>query len=247
MKKIRNNSPEERLIYALDGAGDLAGTISWVTRLKDHVGMFKVGKEAFTRFGPEIVARITGGGAKVFLDLKFHDIPQTVARAAEAAVELGVAMFNMHALGGDKMLRESIFSASRRAEELQIPRPMILAVTVLTSLNSGDLNALGFRSSVEETVLSLARLAQDAGASGVVASPQEIAAIREACGRDFIIVTPGVRGKTALAGDDQKRTLGAGEAIKLGADYLVVGRPIRMAADPEGEADAIAREISESL
>ncbi len=247
MKKIRNNSPEERLIYALDAAGDLAGTLSWVARLKDHVGMFKVGKEAFTRFGPEIVARITGEGAKVFLDLKFHDIPQTVARAAEAAVELGVAMFNMHALGGGNMLREAVFSAFQRADELQIPRPMILAVTVLTSLNSDDLKVLGFRSSAEETVLGLARLAQDAGVSGVVASPLEIEAIRNACGRDFIIVTPGIRGKTALAGDDQKRTLAAGEAIKLGADYLVVGRPIRLAADPAGETDAIAREISESL
>ncbi|PIP08562.1 MAG: orotidine-5'-phosphate decarboxylase [Syntrophobacteraceae bacterium CG23_combo_of_CG06-09_8_20_14_all_50_8] len=192
------------------------------------------------------MARITGEGGKVFLDLKFHDIPQTVARAAEAAVELGVAMFNMHALGGRKMLREAISSAFRRAEELQISKPVILAVTVLTSLNSADLEALGFCSSVEELVLHLAKLAQDEGASGVVASPQDIAAIREACGRDFVIVTPGIRGKMGLTGDDQKRTLTASEAVRLGADYLVVGRPIRLAADPVAEADAIAREMSGS-
>jgi len=246
MKNTRSNNLKERLIFALDATGDLAGTLSWVVRLKDHVGMFKVGKETFTRYGPEIVARITGEGGKVFLDLKFHDIPQTVARAAEAAVELGVAMFNMHALGGRKMLREAISSAFRRAEELQISKPVILAVTVLTSLNSADLEALGFCSSVEELVLHLAKLAQDEGASGVVASPQDIAAIREACGRDFVIVTPGIRGKMGLTGDDQKRTLTASEAVRLGADYLVVGRPIRLAADPVAEADAIAREMSGS-
>jgi orotidine-5'-phosphate decarboxylase len=246
MKNIRNNSLKERLIFALDATGDLAETLSWVVRLKDHVGMFKVGKEAFTRYGPEIVARITGAGGKVFLDLKFHDIPQTAARAAEAAVELGVSMFNMHALGGRKMLREAISSASRRAEELEISKPLILAVTVLTSLNSTDLEILGFRSSVEETVLNLAKLAQDAGAAGVVASPQDIAAVRNACGRNFVIVTPGIRGKTELTGDDQKRTLTAGEAARRGADYLVVGRPIRLAADPVAEADAIVREISGS-
>lgn len=246
MKNTQSNNLKERLIFALDATGDLAGTLSWVARLKDHVGMFKVGKEAFTRYGPEIVARITGEGCKVFLDLKFHDIPQTVARAAEATVELGVAMFNMHALGGRKMLREAISSAFRRAEELQISKPVILAVTVLTSLNSDDLEVLGFRSSVEETVLNLARLAQDAGATGVVASPQDIVAIREACGQDFVILTPGIRGKAELTGDDQKRTLTAGEAIRRGADYLVVGRPIRMAADPVGEARAIVREMSGS-
>lgn len=246
MKNTQSKNLKERLIFALDGTGDLAGTLSWVARLKDHVGMFKVGKEAFTRYGPEIVARIRGEGGKVFLDLKFHDIPQTVAKAAEAAVEMGVDMFDMHAIGGRKMLREAVSSASKKAEELQIPKPVILAVTVLTSLNSNDLGALGFRLSIEELVTHLAKLAQDEGASGVVASPQDIATIREACGRDFIVVTPGIRGKTELTGDDQKRTLTAAEAVRRGADYLVVGRPIRLAADPMAEADAIVREMSES-
>jgi orotidine-5'-phosphate decarboxylase len=246
MKNTRSENPKERLIFALDATGDLAGSISWVERLKGHVGMFKVGKEAFTRYGPEIVARIQGGGAKVFLDLKFHDIPHTVARAAEAAVELGVAMFNLHALGGKEMLREAVLATEKRADELRIPKPAILAVTVLTSLNDDDLKAIGFRSPVKDAVLSLARLAQDEGVSGVVASPQDVAVIRKICGPDFIIVTPGIRGRDS-AGDDQKRTLTAGEAVKYGADYLVVGRPIRRAADPVAEADAIVSEMSGSF
>lgn len=245
MKNIPSNN-KERLIFALDATGNLAETLSWVVRLKDHVGMFKVGKEAFTRYGPTIVTKIKEEGGQVFLDLKFHDIPQTVAKAGEAAVELGVAMFNVHALGGRKMLQDVVSSASRRADELEIAKPVILAVTVLTSLNSNDLEMLGFRSSVEETVLSLARLAQDAGATGVVASPQDIAAIRDACGENFVIVTPGIRGKKDQGGDDQKRTLTAGEAARLGADYLVVGRPIRLAVDPVAEADAIVREMSDT-
>jgi len=246
MKNTRNSTSKERLIFALDATGDLAETLSWVGRLKDHIGMFKVGKEAFTRYGPEIVKRIKGEGGKVFLDLKFHDIPQTVARASEAAFELGVDMFNVHALGGIKMISEAVSSVSRKAEELKIAKPVILAVTVLTSLNSADLEMLGFRCSVEEAVLNLAKLAQEAGASGVVASPQDIAAIRAACGLNFAIVTPGIRSSKELAGDDQKRTLTAGEAARLGADYLVVGRPIRLAADPVAEADAIVSEMAES-
>ncbi|MDO8722584.1 MAG: orotidine-5'-phosphate decarboxylase [Syntrophales bacterium] len=246
MKNTWSENSKERLIFALDGTGDLAGTISWVERLKDHVGMFKVGKEAFTRYGPEIVSRIRGLGGKVFLDLKFHDIPQTVAGAADVAVELGVAMFDMHALGGRRMLREAVLSAVKKAEELNIPKPVILAVTVLTSLNDYDLREMGFNSSVEDVVLSLASLAQDEGVAGVVASPRDIAAIRKVCGQDFIIVAPGIRGKD-IAGDDQKRTLTAAEAIKFGADYLVVGRPIRLAADPVAEADRIAKEMSGAL
>ena len=211
--------------------------------MQGHVGMFKVGKEAFARYGPEIVARIHKTGTKVFLDLKFHDIPQTVASAAEAVVELGVAMFNVHALGGKLMLREAVAATRKKAAELQIPQPVILAVTVLTSLNQADLETIGFKSPLEDIVLNLARLAQDQGVSGVVASPQDLPAIRKACGPDFVIVTPGIRGNEAVA-DDQKRTLTAGEAMRLGADYLVVGRPIRLAADPILAADAIVREMS---
>ena len=243
MKNTLIKAPRERLIFALDGTGDFAGTISWVERLRDHVGMFKVGKGAFTRYGPEIVARIGSLGGRVFLDLKFHDIPQTVARAAAAAVELGVAIFTVHAMGGKAMLREAVSAAREKVEELNVAPPIILAVTVLTSLTSADLEAIGFKSDLEQVVLNLARLAQDQGVTGVVASPQDIVAIRKACGPDFVIVTPGIRGKEAVA-DDQKRTLSAGEAVRLGADYLVVGRPIRLAADPVIAADAIVKEMS---
>ena len=243
MKNTQSESFRDRLIFALDGTGDLAETISWVKRLQDHVGMFKIGKETFTRYGPEIVAGVQRLGGKVFLDLKFHDIPQTVARAALASVELGVAMFNVHALGGKAMIREAVSAARKRAKELESRPPLVLAVTVLTSLNGSDLEVLGFRSSVEDTVLNLARLAQDEGVSGVVASPLDIVAIREACGPDFIILTPGIRAKDAPE-DDQKRTLTAGEAIRRGADYLVVGRPIRLAADPLSAADRLVEEMS---
>ncbi len=246
MKNITSDDPRQRLIFALDGTGDLAGALAWTERLRQHVGMFKVGKEAFTRYGPEIVTRIHALGGRVFLDLKFHDIPQTVAMAAEAAVELGVAMFNMHALGGRAMLRAAVLAARKRAQELKIPVPVILVVTVLTSLNNSDLEALGFRFSVEDMVLHLARMAQEEGVSGVVASPQDIAALREACGRGFMIVTPGIRGKDDPAGD-QKRTLSAAQAVRLGADYLVVGRPIRLAADPVGTAAALVEEISANI
>lgn len=243
MKNTQSNSPRERLIFALDGTGDLASTISWVERLHGHVGMFKIGKEAFTLYGPEIVNKVQELGGKVFLDLKFHDISQTVANAAEAAVELGVAMFNMHALGGKTMLREAVSAAGKKAAKLNIRKPIILAVTILTSLDAGDLAAIGFRSSVEDTVLNLARLAQDQGVSGVVASPRDILALRKACGPDFIIVTPGIREKDA-PGDDQKRTSTAAEAVEWGADYLVVGRPIRLASDPVAAADSLVSEIS---
>ncbi len=246
MKNIPIDGVRERLIFALDLTEDLTETLSWAERLKGHVGMFKVGQESFTRYGPEVVARIHQGGGKVFLDLKYHDIPQTVARAAEAAVEMGVAMFNVHALGGKEMIREAVRATEHKAEQLRRPKPVLLAVTVLTSLNNSDLEALGFRSPLEEIVVKLACLAREEGASGVVASPQDILAVRKACGPDFLIVTPGIRAPDH-AGDDQKRTLSPGEAVRLGADYLVVGRPIRRAADPVLQAEAMVQEMSGAI
>lgn len=243
MKNIQSDFPQEHLIFALDETGGIEETLHWVKRLRGHVGMFKIGKEAFTLYGPKIVAKIHEQGEKVFLDLKFHDIPHTVARASEAAVGMGVAMFNMHALGGKRMLREAVTAARRKAENCKVRQPIILAVTVLTSLNDDDLRQLGFRSSAEDITLELAKMAQDEGVSGVVASPQDIVAIRKACGPDFILVTPGIRGRGA-EGDDQKRTLSAGEAIARGADYLVLGRPIRQAPDPAKAADDLIREIA---
>jgi orotidine-5'-phosphate decarboxylase len=237
----------ERLIFALDIGSDLQEAMSWVDRLLSHVGLFKVGKESFTLYGPEIIRQIQHRGGNVFLDLKFHDIPNTVARAAEAAVRLGVSMLNVHALGGFTMMRETVEAVQRLSEAMERPMPAILAVTVLTSLNDADLRALGFHNRTGMQVLTLAKMAQDAGLAGVVASAQDVIGIRNHCGRDFLIVTPGIRGGGTIQGDDQKRTLTALEAIRDGADYVVVGRPIRMADDPVCVAEQIIWEISDGL
>ncbi|MCL2669926.1 MAG: orotidine-5'-phosphate decarboxylase, partial [Syntrophaceae bacterium] len=181
------NSPRERLIFALDVGERLKEALSWVDRLWDHVGLFKVGKESFVRYGTEIVRQIQGRGGKVFLDLKFHDIPHTVARAAEAACELGVAMFNLHASGGRPMMTEAVAALRNAADRQGGAPPILLAVTVLTSLNDADLRQVGFGRGTRETALNLARLAQDAGVSGVVASAEEAAAIRTACGEAFLV------------------------------------------------------------
>ncbi|HON59865.1 MAG TPA: orotidine-5'-phosphate decarboxylase [Smithella sp.] len=241
MKNTSNKAACERLIFALD-ASSYDDALEWLDLLSGHVGMFKVGKELFTAAGPDIVRAIKERGQKVFLDLKYHDIPNTVARAAEAAVHLGVDMFNVHASGGIPMIRESVVASAACCEQLNKQKPIILAVTVLTSLNDDDLKAIGFSMGVKDLVVRLAKMAQEAGASGVVASPLDVSSIREHCGKKFIIVTPGIRGPDERNRDDQKRTLSAAEAIKAGADYLVVGRPIRRARDP---LEACARMIDE--
>lgn len=247
MMSTLNNPERERLIFALDVGEGLEEALTWVDRLGDHVGLFKVGKESFVRYGTEIVRQIHARGRKVFLDLKFHDIPNTATRAAEAAFAMGVAMFNVHALGGKQMISETVRGVHRLADEYGSPRMIVLAVTVLTSLNDSDLKMMGFNRGTRETALNLARLAQDAGVTGVVASADDAAAIRKACGSEFLIVTPGIRGAREVAGDDQKRIVSPCEAIKYGADFLVVGRPIRQAADPAGEADEITGEIDRGL
>jgi orotidine-5'-phosphate decarboxylase len=247
MKTMSSKTASEKLIFALDMGKGLDEAMSWVRLLTGHVGVFKVGKEAFTRFGPRLVQEIQATGSRVFLDLKFHDIPNTVARAAEGAVELGVAMFNIHTLGGMAMMEETAKAVQAMARQRDLPVPLVLGVTVLTSLNDEDLQRLGFSCSTGELVLRLARMAQDAGLSGVVASAQDVEAIREACGKDFVIVTPGIRGVGGVAGDDQKRVLTAGEAIRRGSDYLVVGRPIQTAKDPVAAADELCREITRGL
>lgn len=242
-----NKPGRERLIFALDVGGGQEEALSWVDCLGDHVGVFKVGKESFVRYGTEIVRQIHARGRKVFLDLKFHDIPNTAARAAEAAFALGVAMFNVHALGGRQMMVETVKGVQRLAGQCGGSMPIVLAVTILTSLNDSDLKVMGFNQGTRETALNLARLAQDAGVSGVVASADDAAAIRKACGTEFIIVSPGIRGVSEVRGDDQKRIVAPCEAIKCGADFLVVGRPIRQAADPAGTADEIAGDIVRGL
>jgi orotidine-5'-phosphate decarboxylase len=242
-----NRNGCERLIFALDMVEDMEAATEWVRFLKDHVGMFKVGKEVFTRFGPQIVSMIRKMGGEVFLDLKFHDIPNTVAKAAEAAVKLDVSMFNIHALGGKKMMKEAVNSVRETSKTVGLSMPAILAVTVLTSLDDTDLKEIGFDYSAGELAVKLSSFAKAAGLSGVVASARDVVSIREACGEDFIIVTPGIRWDEEVAGDDQKRVLTPGRAIAMGADYIVVGRPIRMAENPVDMADKITEEIVRGL
>jgi len=246
MKNTSNNRPGDKLIFALDAA-DYDEAQSLIELLAGHVGMFKVGKELFTSLGPKIVDSIKQKGGRIFLDLKFHDIPNTVARAAEAAVRMNVDMFNVHAAGGSKMISETVQAVTACAQKQGIPQPIVLAVTVLTSLNNDDLNEIGFTHSTNDLVLRLAKMAQKAGASGVVASPQDIEALRKEVSGDFVIVTPGIRSSAEPVKDDQKRTLSAFEAIKAGADYIVVGRPIRQAKDPLAACRQIVQEIADGL
>jgi orotidine-5'-phosphate decarboxylase len=246
MKNISNKAAVDKLIFALD-ADNYKEALSWVGLLSGHVGMFKVGKELFTAVGPKIIESIKERKQRVFLDLKFHDIPNTVARAAQAAVRLNVDMFNVHASGGSQMIKEAVSSARDCSDKLGQAWPVILAVTVLTSLNNADLAEIGFQKNTNDLVVHLAKLAQTAGASGVVASAQDIALLRDNFGDKFVIVTPGIRSAGAATKDDQKRTLSAYEAVKTGADYIVVGRPIRAAQEPLEACRKIVQEIAEGL
>jgi orotidine-5'-phosphate decarboxylase len=246
MKNISNKTAINKLIFALD-TDSYKEALSWIELLSGHVGMFKVGKELFTSVGPKIIESIKQKGQKVFLDLKFHDIPNTVARAAEAAVRMDVDMFNVHAVGGSRMIKETVSAARGCADKLGKAKPIILAVTVLTSLDNAALAEVGYEKSANELVLLLAKVAHAAGASGVVASAQDIAALRADFGDKFIIVAPGIRSADETAKDDQKRTMSAFEALKTGADYIVVGRPIRKAKDPLETCRQIVCEIAAGL
>lgn len=208
----------------------------------------KVGMQLFTAQGPEVVRRLVEAGFKVFLDLKFKDIPNTVAGAVEAAVRLRVFMINVHC-GSRKMMLAAAEAAKKTAEELQIAKPLIIGVTVLTSEDEKDLEDDGYPLgyTVPELVIRRALRAKDCGLDGVVASPLEAAAIREACGPDFVIVTPGIKLADKTRVDDQKRTGTAGKAIADGTTYLVVGRPIMDAADPVAAATAINEEVTAAL
>ncbi len=233
--------PQNKIIIALD-VDSIERARELVALLKHDVGLFKVGKQLFTRYGPQVLTMIHEQGGNVFLDLKFHDIPNTVALAAEEVVRHGVFMFNVHALGGFEMMKQTVDAVHKKAQAADMRRPMVLAVTVLTSLSGEDLSATGVNASVDEQVLRLARLSRSAGVDGVVASPREIETIKKACGADFLVVTPGVRPGTAKA-DDQKRVLTPGEALQKGADYIVIGRPVIKAPDPLLAVREIVKEI----
>jgi orotidine-5'-phosphate decarboxylase len=215
----------------------------WAELLSPHVGMFKVGKQLYTACGPAAVEAIRKCGGEVFLDLKYHDIPNTVAMATLEAAHLGVKLCDLHAMGGYEMMNKTMETLDKNFSAGE--RPRVLAITVLTSSNEETLRGVGIELSVPEMVVKLAKLAQKAGVDGVVASPQEVGLIREACGQDFLVVTPGVRPSFASA-DDQKRIMTPADAVKAGADYLVIGRPIAAADNPVQAAEAIVEEIMAS-
>ena len=232
----------ERLVLALD-VDDFKKAEELVGELSDYVGVFKIGSQLFTAEGAKVVDMVNKRGGKVFLDLKFHDIPNTVARAAEVATKLGVSIFNVHTSGGYEMMKAAAEATKKISVTLGIRKPIILGVTLLTSINQEILEKeIGIKKRLKEQVVHLAKLAKAAGLDGVVASSWEIKEIRKACGEDFVILTPGIR-PTGKSSDDQKRVMTPREAIKLGANFLVIGRPIRNAANPVEAAKQILREM----
>ena len=239
----KRGSMRERLIVALD-VDTLEQAKRLVQLLAGEAGMFKVGKQLFTHGGPQAVQLIQQLGGEIFLDLKFHDIPNTVAKAAIEATRLGVKMFNVHASGSLEMMLTTVKEVERVCRQEKLRRPIMLAVTVLTSLNQEDLLRVGVEHKVADQVVRLALLTKEAGMDGVVASPHEVSDIRAACGRSFVIVTPGIR--PAEAGrNDQQRVMTPADAIRAGVDYIVVGRPIIEARDPIGAARAIVTDMSQ--
>lgn len=249
------------ILVALD-VESAATAIGLAEALRGSVGGFKIGKQLFTAAGPDMVRELTSRGDRVFLDLKFHDIPNTVAGAVQSAVATGAWMVNVHASGGSAMMKAAVDAARRSAMASSQPTPLVIGVTVLTSMSDDALKEIGVARPMLDQVVHLAKLAQSAGLDGVVASPLEVGAIREACGNDFQIVTPGIRPlrpfdklKVAPSGvegrqgsgqaadqqgkDDQARTLTPAQAIRAGATFLVIGRPITAAPDPRKAAEEI--------
>ena len=232
---------KERLIVALD-VPDLASAERLVERLKGEVSHFKVGAELFTACGPRVIEMIQKAGAKVFLDLKYNDIPNTVARAARAAVRLKVWMMTVHIQGGTQMLREAVSAINDEARKQKIAPPLVVGVTVLTSMGERDLADLGIRKKVKDQVLYMAQVAQKTGLNGLVASAKEVKVLRFSVGSEFVIVAPGIR-PAGSSWADQQRVETPATALKAGATYLVVGRPITEAADPIKAAQAILQEM----
>jgi orotidine-5'-phosphate decarboxylase len=230
----------DKILVALD-LNTVAEARSLADRLRGVVGGFKIGSQLFTSEGPALVEELVARGDRVFLDLKFHDIPYTVAGAVAAATRLGVWMVNVHASGGSAMMRAARAAADEEAAKRSRPAPLLIAVTMLTSLTDEALTEVGFGDPMAAQVERLAALTEAAGLDGVVASPKEIALIRRRCAPGFAIVTPGIRGAGDAKGD-QQRTMSAAEALEAGASYLVVGRPIIAAADPRAAAERIAAE-----
>jgi orotidine-5'-phosphate decarboxylase len=234
----------DQLLVALDVPSGTEA-LSLADRLGDIAGGFKIGHRLFTTEGPDFVRTLARAKTRIFLDLKFHDIPNTVATAVSAATSLGVWMVNVHASGGLRMMQAARDAARETAAAEGRTPPLVIAVTVLTSLNDAMLGEIGVQGSVLDHVVRLAELAQSAGLDGVVASPQETQLLRQRCGPDFVIVTPGIRGAAAATTgkDDQERTMGPADAIAAGSSYIVVGRPIIAAPNARKAAAEIAAAV----
>jgi orotidine-5'-phosphate decarboxylase len=231
------------ILVALD-VESAAKAVELANLLRGSVGGFKIGKQLFTAAGPSMVRELTSRGDRVFLDLKFHDIPNTVAGAIQSAVTTGAWMVNVHCSGGSSMMKAAVEAATTAAQKSSQPKPLVIGVTVLTSMTGAALKEIGIETPMLDQVVRLATLAKSSGLDGVVASPQEVRAIRKACGSDFAIVTPGIRpaapeGTLQQGKDDQARTMTPAEAIEAGATYLVIGRPITAAPDPKSAAEQI--------
>jgi orotidine-5'-phosphate decarboxylase len=226
------------ILVALD-VDSAAAAVELANLLRGSVGGFKIGKQLFTAAGPAMVRELASRGDRVFLDLKFHDIPNTVAGAIQSAVSTGAWMVNVHCSGGSAMMKAAAEAATRAAAQASQPRPLVIGVTVLTSMTDQALKEINVDTPMLDQVVHLARLAKSSGLDGVVASPQEVRAIRSACGADFQIVTPGIRPADQQGKDDQARTMTPAEAMAAGATYLVIGRPITAAPDPKSAAEQI--------
>lgn len=239
-------APNDKLILALD-VDSAKRALELFESLRETVRTFKVGMQLFTTTGPDLVRRIIAGGGRVFLDLKYHDIPNTVAAAAIEATRLGVSIFNVHASGGAEMMRRAVEAVAETAVRESLAKPKVIAVTLLTSLDQRSLDQIGIEGEPNAVVIRLARSAADCGLDGVVASPREVEIIRRNISKpEFVIVTPGIRSSADVT-DDQRRTLSAAGAIRAGADYVVVGRPILNADDPVKQARKFVLELEGAL
>ncbi len=241
-----NEFAKDKLIVALD-VDSAERALGLFESLRETVGMFKVGSQLFTAAGPDVVREIVARGGRIFLDLKFHDIPNTVAAAGVEATRLGVSIFNVHASGGAAMMKRVAAAVSEVAAQEGLAKPKVIAVTLLTSIDKAESAQIGIGGEPEQIVSRWAQAAADCGLDGVVASPQEIETIRKAVDHPgFVIITPGIRSANN-SNDDQRRVLTAADAIKAGADYLVVGRPINGASDPRAAAVQLVEEIESAL